>query len=48
MFNLTFKNAIYDDTTTYNGIPITRIFKLENEMFETEIIRINDEQNMVK
>ena len=31
-FNLSFKNAIYDETTTYNGIPISNFLHIENDI----------------
>ena len=45
MFNVTFKDAIYDETTTYNGIPFTKIFKEVNK-YNTEIIKMNDENSI--
>jgi len=42
MFNVTFKNAVYDDKTTYNGIPISKYIEVERQNYDTEIISIDD------
>ena len=34
LFNYTFKNAIYDETTTYNGVPIIKYIEAEKKQTE--------------
>ena len=50
VFNLHFKNAIYDETTTYNGVPFTEIikdfqpFKESVELLSEQVLEVEEKQ----